>query len=282
MNLTRCNNGHFYDKDKFDSCPHCKQGTAASEATVGVSDATAGTDSFGGYGGGQVTEAVESKSDFAKSAPVGGTETTVAAFESGAFTSPLTPGNGAGGNDLNATQPLSGDAFPKVEKSNEKIQPVLNQQIHDYVNPASAAQPDQEVTVGFWSDVEVEGKKTKIDPVVGWLVCIKGEAFGKSFLLKSGKNFIGRDRKMDVPLLEDKSVSRECHAICIYDPKSRLFLVQPGTSRELFYLNDKVVLGVEAIKASDVISVGKTDLMFVPFCGEHFSWEEQIEKLNAK
>ena len=25
MNLTRCNHGHFYDMDKFESCPHCKK-----------------------------------------------------------------------------------------------------------------------------------------------------------------------------------------------------------------------------------------------------------------
>lgn len=23
MNLTRCNNGHFYDSNKFSYCPHC-------------------------------------------------------------------------------------------------------------------------------------------------------------------------------------------------------------------------------------------------------------------
>ncbi len=23
MNLKRCDNGHFYDGDKFQSCPHC-------------------------------------------------------------------------------------------------------------------------------------------------------------------------------------------------------------------------------------------------------------------
>lgn len=31
MNLTRCENGHFYDAERFDSCPHCNQ---ASVSTV--------------------------------------------------------------------------------------------------------------------------------------------------------------------------------------------------------------------------------------------------------
>lgn len=87
---------------------------------------------------------------------------------------------------------------------------------------------------------------------------------------------------MDVALTGDKSVSRECHAIVIYDPRSRMFLVQPGTSRELFYLNDKVVLGVEAIGSHDILAIGKTELMFIPCCGESFCWEDQIERANAE
>lgn len=47
MNLTRCNHGHFYDMDKFESCPHCKNNGAgaAAEATVGLTGGTAGQQS---------------------------------------------------------------------------------------------------------------------------------------------------------------------------------------------------------------------------------------------
>ena len=37
MNLKRCNNGHFYDADKFTSCPHCNPTVSASEVTVAMS-----------------------------------------------------------------------------------------------------------------------------------------------------------------------------------------------------------------------------------------------------
>lgn len=29
MNLTRCSSGHFYDADKFDTCPHCSKSAGA-------------------------------------------------------------------------------------------------------------------------------------------------------------------------------------------------------------------------------------------------------------
>ena len=43
MNLIQCANGHYYDGDKFSSCPHCKGGAASSsEESVTISyDSTA-------------------------------------------------------------------------------------------------------------------------------------------------------------------------------------------------------------------------------------------------
>ncbi len=116
------------------------------------------------------------------------------------------------------------------------------------------------------------------EPVVGWLVCIKGEAFGEGFKLKSGRNFIGRASNMDVVLTGDATVSREKHAIVLYEPKRRKFMVQAGESRELFYLNDEVVLTAEELKAKDVLTIGKTKLLFVPCCDESFGWDELEEE----
>ena len=36
MNLKRCNNGHFYDADKFSTCPHCNMTASADEETVAL------------------------------------------------------------------------------------------------------------------------------------------------------------------------------------------------------------------------------------------------------
>lgn len=36
MNLKRCDRGHFYDADKFVSCPHCAGGMGNSEETVAI------------------------------------------------------------------------------------------------------------------------------------------------------------------------------------------------------------------------------------------------------
>ena len=31
MNLCRCERGHFYDKEKYSSCPHCAGGSASDD-----------------------------------------------------------------------------------------------------------------------------------------------------------------------------------------------------------------------------------------------------------
>ena len=145
------------------------------------------------------------------------------------------------------------------------------------------AQQKQEV----WRDPDEDDQKTQrhssldsnVEPVVGWLVCLNGEDAGKSFTLKSGRNFIGRGADMDVVLSGDMSVSREKHAIILYEPKKRVFLAQPGESKELFYVNDEVVLNVTSLNAYDKIAIGNTELYFVPFCGEVFAWED-LGKVN--
>ncbi|MBP3634464.1 MAG: FHA domain-containing protein [Oscillospiraceae bacterium] len=127
---------------------------------------------------------------------------------------------------------------------------------------------DADVTVGYYSNLIGN------EPVVGFLVCTKGEYFGDSFSLKSGRNFIGRARNMDVILDLDPAVSRERHAIVVYEPRARVFIAQAGDSHGMFYVNDKVVLTNEPLKAYDKLSIGNTELMFIPCCGPEFSWDD--------
>ncbi len=193
MNLTRCENGHFYDAERFDTCPHCNQ---ASVSTVLQDDE-------------------------------GNKE----------YTMPLNPPADAAANGLK-----------------------------DLVSEVKETEDGSQATIGYFGEVSTE-------PVVGWLVAIAGSNFGADFKLKTGRNFIGRSTEMDVALTGDSSISRDKHAIILYEPKSNTFLVQPGDAKELFYLNDKVVLTATEINAYDVLSLGGTKLLFIPCCSDKFNWD---------
>lgn len=119
-----------------------------------------------------------------------------------------------------------------------------------------------------------------VEPVSGWLVCIKGKCVGKSYNLKTGRNYIGRGSNMDVILEGDTRISRNKHGIITYEPRSKMFFIQPGESAELFYVNELVVLNTLKLNPYDKILMGSTELLFVPFCSENFAWEES-EKASS-
>lgn len=211
MKLNTCPKGHFYDADKYASCPYC----------VPQDEAEA------------VTEAVKTE-DFSQPAAV-------------------------------KAQEISPSPIP-VSKLNKPAS-FVNTAVNGWEEP----EDDENCTVGYYAQV------IGVEPVVGWLVCIKGAYRGESFKLKSGRNFIGRAANMDIVLGADQSVSRLHHAAVVYDPKSRAFIVAAGDARELCYLNGDVVVTSQRLQAYDVLTLGNTELMLIPLCGEKFSWDDTTE-----
>lgn len=130
---------------------------------------------------------------------------------------------------------------------------------------------DNDRTLPVTADM-LDGAMERPAPVVGWLVCTDGVNKGSDYRLHQGRNFIGRSTEMDVCIMGDNTVSRSSHAIVVYDPRGNVYLAQPGSSKELFYINDSLVLNPVELKAMDILSLGDTKLMFVPLCGEKFHW----------
>lgn len=193
MPLTRCDKGHYYDSDKYTTCPYCGDEELGAE----ISSLRNGQEESGDE-------------------PAGDFEKTVRLGEPG--------GGGFGGTREGETV-----AF-------------------------------MQASVGM-------------DPVTGWLVCVEGPDKGRDFRLRSEKNALGRSPSSDVCLSGDDTVSRERHAFVVYNPRNRTFSVRAGESRGLVYLNGEEVEFSHRLEAYDVIEVGRSRLLFVPLCGEAFSWE---------
>lgn len=221
MNLIRCENGHFYDRDRYKECPFCSgQNQAGEFHTINY--------------------------------PTGEPEKPTMTRKESAHQDPPTVKKHSGPEEAD----IVGGAISRAQED----MPL----------------PDEESrTVSYYNQKIAE--PVLGEPVVGWLVCTKGRYFGQSFTLKSGRNFIGRSYSMDVSLDGEPSVSRDRHAVVIYEPKERMFLAQPGDSHELFYVNDKVVLDNVVLKARDVLAVGKIDLMLIPCCTKEFAWEDLVK-----
>ena len=282
MNLCRCENGHFYDKEKYPTCPHCKGGSASDEKRTvswwdknGSDGATVPVDNIPD----KPSISVQQKENPFEKEGVG----SQPAVQQIPFNTPPAV-RGFSANDI--TIGVDNGDTPTVPW-----------------DPNQSGDDDDDHTVGFFDDVFTDTTKeatkgpvipgmparasvqhvNKVStPCVGWLVALGGEHIGTDFRLKVGKNFIGRSPKMDIALTEDKSVSRERHAIVVYDPKSNMYLIQPGESSSLAYHNNNLLLTPEKLEAYDMITVGDVNLLFMPLCGAKFSWGSVLDELKKK
>jgi hypothetical protein len=158
-------------------------------------------------------------------------------------------------------------ALPADNPGSEKTRPV---------RPAEAAPlPAAAGAAGVTRRVGNPVAVGKPDPVVGWLVCREGPDRGRDFRLHAEKNFIGRSPIMDVCIAGDDTVSRERHGVVIFDPKKQVFWVLPGDASGLVYLNGEIVHSPTQLKHDDVLELGQTKLVLIPFCGDKYSWEEE-------
>lgn len=115
-------------------------------------------------------------------------------------------------------------------------------------------------------------------PVVGWLVCVKGAYYGRSFTLITGKNDIGRLPDNEVSLPNDTSISREKHAVITYDPVKKDFYLQSGSESGMTYHNGELVMNFSQLSPYDEVTLGKANFVFVPLIGKTFKWDEFSEE----
>ena len=132
-------------------------------------------------------------------------------------------------------------------------------------------------TIGFFSMGSSDNTNTDADPVVGWLVCVKGKHFGESFQIAAGRNSVGRGASNKIVISDDNSVSREKHTWIAYDPRYRVFFIQPGESSGLSYLNGETVMETKKMAAKDKIEIGDGMYLLIPLCDDSFSWEDYMK-----
>lgn len=260
----------FFDADKYDNCPHCKDGSAATffsnpkdekdkqDLPVSESNERKSGNFFSRLSTGRMATS-KPENELNNNADIAGTETTTS-------------------SESKAPRSISRDFEDIYSDSTVAAENVKNNpeppahptaSISEAVKNANAVQNtvDQK-TIAFYNF------SNDIEPVVGWLVCTKGEYRGASFNLKTGRNNIGRALTMDVALAQEKSVSRERHASIMFEPHQKKFFVQSGEGNGLTYVNKELLMMFKELQPYDIISLGACELMFVPLCGENFDWAD--------
>lgn len=191
----------------------------------------------------------------------------------------------AGGMDIGKTMPLSSFGGPMGQTVPANNSPVIPNDDYgktvapgayqetikkEQTAPPAAKNDDEGKTVAVFQ----RNTSLKVEPVVGWFVCIDGPDKGKDFRILAKNNSIGRSEKMDICIKGDTTISRENHARVAYDVKHNGFHLIPAESINNVYIDEEPVFVPTKLNPRDVIEMGETKLMFVPFVDENFTWKE--------
>jgi FHA domain len=117
------------------------------------------------------------------------------------------------------------------------------------------------------------------DPVVAWLVIVGGPGIGQFKAVYEGNNTVGRSEANRIALdFGDDAISSDEQAYIRYDSAERSFLFVPNLAKtNIVSVNDKRPSGAVTLAHMDVITMGRTQLVFVPFCGPEFDWSAITE-----
>ena len=239
MEILRCPNGHYYDPNQTPTCPKCAQ-EQGKRIDVDLGETVPAT-------------SAAFAQDYTGTIPIVPTGDT---FPSNVSDIPMfVPWM----QYYPKTEPIAPDGAgfaggPKVEDYTATL-PVDYGTTGQSVNGVARGVP------GF-------------KPVVGWMVCTKGNNKGSDYRIYNGYNYIGRAQSMDICIPGDPYISNERAAVIAYDDTERQFYFGPGMGHNTVRINGKMCLMQVALNPYDQITMGETTLLFVPFCGERFDWND--------
>jgi hypothetical protein len=111
------------------------------------------------------------------------------------------------------------------------------------------------------------------DPVVGWIVIVRGPGRGRSRPIGLGFNPIGRSGSNRITLdFGDTGISREEHVAIVYEPRARNFVAVLGRAQNIVRVNDEALLAPTPLANGDTMMLGDTELRLVTLCGPDFAW----------
>jgi FHA domain-containing protein len=175
--------------------------------------------------------------------------------------------------------PKAPEAEPMAADKDSDVPPTTR-----VVRPEGRAQkaPEPEAsprTVLVRGRQQIERGVFERDPVVGFLIVVGGPGLGSFRPIFEGNNTVGRSTENRIPLdFGDDAISNEAQAYLRYDSSDQSFLFLPNLAKtNVVSVNDKRPTGPVPLQSMDVITLGRTQVAFLPFCGSEFDWSEISE-----
>jgi len=173
-----------------------------------------------------------------------------------------------------------GDAFTQSIDDTGSVEPT-HVPSHDAGSEMKTAfDPVREKTEIYHAGMEASGFDPMTDPIVGWLVVVKGPGLGQSVNLGSGMNTVGRDAAERTALpFGDNLISGKDHLRIIYDDANRAFFVTPGSGRNISRMNGQIIANTAPMENYALLELSKqTHVRFVGFCNDAFDWSDVLDQ----
>ena len=288
MILKRCKKGHYYDGDKYQSCPHCQEERPSLRARHILRKKTSQdhTVSIHQQREDLVTMLLPSDQEKRGSGQQPAIEEDPPTMLLPSDQEKRSIKQPANVEEDPVTMLLSSDQGKHSAKQQADMEedPVTMLLPSDQEKRGSGQQPaiEEDPPTMLLSSTpqnsavekQVRAAAGESSLTVGWFVCIKGKNLGASFAVLSGRNYIRYTADRGIAVWKDNGENKGQHAAVSFVPRYQKYIMERGETRDLFFLNEELVLGPVELKKYDILSLRDTSLLFVPLCGEGFSWDQ--------
>jgi len=269
VNKTKCENGHFFNLSKFDCCPICG-GRAVGITDIGKS---AKPSQYSRKSGLREMDKTERLDDINSG---GAPDSGKAGGIKWQFDKPKSERREPDDQKEDKPVPNGNEDRKTTEKNTEQTAQAsgtgsgesgLSQAVQSTGSGRFSALPPTVAHHDFPEGAE---------PPTGWLVCTKGAHRGEAFACFKGRNKIGRNPDNRIIPIREESITRKSHAIITYEPVGRKFYLENGEGDKLVYHNGELLFSHthKELQAYDQVRLENAVFVFIPLCGERFSWDE--------
>ena len=114
-----------------------------------------------------------------------------------------------------------------------------------------------------------------IDAVCGWLICVNGAGRGMYYRILKEKNLISDEKNNFVTVHYDFTRSEGVSSMILFDDIANDFWLLNCCGHNIVRINGRLLLNATKLNKDDILIIGKTKFVFLPFCGESFQWKNK-------
>lgn len=122
------------------------------------------------------------------------------------------------------------------------------------------------------------GNNEAIETVMGWLVGIAGNEYGKSFELTTKEYKLKGKASIEIELNENLPESFRNSVKIGFGRTSEVFYIK-AIAGNVVCVNKDAVMGQQMLESGDVVSMGEIKFAFIPLCGNKFDWDKLDERI---